>query len=196
MISIMFHGKYLIRKRAIFQKATCFIVVFLNLILSLPVILINETLTNQDKNYNGSNQTLVKCLTNNSSVFWLDFIQKDILPFVLMFTISSLTVRFILKSRMPRNNKDITISSKRKRDTKYAIVSTGLNILYLLLNLPYCILNLMTDYLSNNNSNSFRVVNNLFLCFAYMNAISVFFVNFKFNYIFKNEFYRLFSIDK
>jgi hypothetical protein len=81
-------------------------------------------------------------------------------------------------------------STKSKRDRRFAIIIITNNFIFLTLNIPYCILNVLNYDESTDLANFIKAISFFLL---YLNSISAFFINFSFNSMFRNELNNFFG---
>ncbi len=188
--SIIYSNRYLFRKKSKFRLLVCLFVLAFNILFYSPTTIDSKINVSVRFNDNQSNQTIISksCKSDQVYMFWMDLFNSDLVPFVLMITFTYLTVRFIHKSRTTAG------SSVNKKDMKFASTSITLNVIFLILNSPYCFYTLLVDslyvlvdpYLEN-------LLFIIFLTLLYLNSCSVFFINYKVNSIFRKELLEFFS---
>ena len=190
MLSIIYPTRFLIRKKRSFQILICLLILVFNLLYYCPIVLYAE-LRNTiifDNQTNISN-LIISCSYESVRMELLDFFQADLIPFALMILFTSLTLNSIFKSRKAsnQNNKNKSI---RNRDLKFALTSVGLNLIYLLLNSPSLLINIVQHYFTSDEIefDLFGIAWSIGLLLFYLNRIPVFFVNIVANSIFRNEF--------
>jgi hypothetical protein len=113
----------------------------------------------------------------------MDLLNSTIIPFLLMIVSTILTIKsvFDLRKKMSQSTKQINSNKKvRRKDIKFSITSITLNIIFLLLNLPFTIFALVPVSLSPELSDFLLI---FFLFLTYLNHGTVFFVSFLMNFI-------------
>ena len=98
-------------------------------------------------NIGGTNETKIICHFANNDLSKLsalmDTIHRVILPFTFMGIFSILLIIIIFRSRS-RVSNSVNASKRLKRDIRFAISSLSMNLLFVVLNLPLSVLNLLT----------------------------------------------------
>jgi hypothetical protein len=74
---------------------------------------------------------------------WMDILNSTILPFVFMTIFSIVLIISVRKSRSRLRTVSFKISNNERRDRKFAVTSLSLNALFLVLNLPITIINVL-----------------------------------------------------
>ncbi len=158
-------------------------------------------------NHTKTNVTVYSCSAyeTTSILSWLDLFNSTLIPFTLMILFTTITLkslfqkrrRFKFKNSSPSNNIHKRVSSKgmahfqRLKDVKFAFTSITLNVIFLVLNIPFCIFSLTTIYVSID-INYLILFKSIIFVFYYLNFATVFYVNIIVNSMFKNEFFHLF----
>jgi hypothetical protein len=193
MLSIIYPTKFVFRKKSSCQILICLVILTFNLLYYCPILLFSEyyKLILYDNQTNITNLTII-CSFESVHLELLDFFQADLIPFALMITFTQITLNSIFKSRKASNlnNKN---KSTRNRDLKFALTSIGLNMIYLLLNSPSLVINIVLHYFTSDEItyDLFGIAWCIGLFLFYLNRIPVFFVNIVANSIFRNEFLTL-----
>jgi hypothetical protein len=86
-------------------------------------------------------------------------------------------------------------SIKKSKDAKFAFTSVALNMMFFLLNIPFCTLSLSSLYLIIDEK-ILSLIKAVISIFYYINFLTVFFVNILFNSIFKKEFFSYIKNEK
>ena len=151
----------------------------------------NNNIINND----GSNSSFLNCNFNNFEgqliTSYFDFFFRVLLPFILMTFISFLLIIFIsfvvkLKTESTELNRDNKVNRRIQRDIRFAFSSFGMNLLFIILNLPLSLVLFLPDY---------YISNTLFLATFYLYYLSYginFFVIFAVNKIFRKSVKNLF----
>lgn len=96
---------------------------------------IDEAFFNDIVAYDSNNETFLRCTTINSKFQDISsivfFVIQALLPFILMIVFSSLSIVKIFKTRI-----QITNNKRLKKDTKFAVSSLSMNLLFAILNFP------------------------------------------------------------
>ena len=183
----------LFRRKQSFQVRVCVGIIVANLIYNGQLFF---SYVGIDKNQVNSTERI--CLVQSlNALQTMDLINSTIVPFAIMIISTILTVNSVFDSRkkirQSRNQNNSSNQNQiRKRDTKFAITSIAINIIFLILNLPFALSTqipntLMPDYQSD-------IILVIFLLFTYLNHGMVFFINISVNNIFLEEFKILFNI--
>jgi hypothetical protein len=116
----------------------------------------------------------------------MDLINSTIIPFLIMIISTILTVKSVFdsrkKMRQSRNQESSNVAS-RKRDIKFSITSIALNIIFLILNLPFA----LSAQIPNDLGNFCNFIVVLLLLLTYINHGTVFFINMFLNTLFFEE---------
>jgi hypothetical protein len=152
----------------------------------------NMTLISSETN-SSMTQFKKKCEINTidikQALNLFDLIFSNLIPFFFMFTCTFLIINAIRVSRakMKKNLKKSTkiASVLLGRDIKFGIISVLINIIFLSLNLPGAIENLI----SVSNESITILLNNIYFC----NSMLLFFINLTSNSIFRNYFLSFFK---
>lgn len=172
--------------------------VIILLFISQPVyysyLIWNSRLEANDSWSNDSTSKLA-CVNHAAQLLsWLDLVNSTILPFMFMIVLTTLLIYYIKTSRSRvyvRRLSSIKANNKTSRDRKFAITSVSLNLLYLIINLPGVVYNVLYAY-SNINSHEL----NTFLSFTTTNIfyslyVVDFYVQLLVNSVFRKKFLLL-----
>ena len=147
-----------------------------------------------NNNNNESNLSYLNCNFINYErqliISYFDLFYRAVLPFILMIFISFLLIIIILfvinlKTQIKDLNTD-KVNRRIKRDIRFALSSFGMNLLFIILNLPLSLVLFLPDY---------YISNTLFLATFYLYYLSYginFFVIFTVNKIFRKSVKKLF----
>ena len=191
-ISIQFPNFKLI-KIIKFQNSVIFLIVLFNLVYYSPffvystlfrVYKIETNILNASLSFNSTNEEY-NCyfidLNQKKVLYMMDLVNSTLLPFGLMIIFSILLIYTIFKSRLRILRLDSAVDRKRlRKDIKFAFTSILLNVAFVILNLPVCIANLLTDV----SAFSYKALLYLFFFSFCVN----YYVLFTFNSIFRKEF--------
>ena len=119
-------------------------------------------------------------------------IETFILPFIILIITSVLTIRELYKSRNAIERVGNVSKERKSRDKKYAFTSVTLNILFVILKLPFLIFFILNAYLSYFDVYFYNIVSYLFFLYTSLG----FFVHLITNSIFRREFLLLFRLSK
>ena len=195
MLSILYPARFLFRKNKIFQVSMCLSILVYLLIFYSPILsYFIQTSIYFDNETNITTEWII-CQNESIPIEWLDMFQSNLVPFSLMITFSSLTIRSIFRSRS--NNISVG-SSTKKKDIKFAVTSISLNLIYLFLNFPYLIFTLLFRYISTDliEDDLFSFLLSICFLLIYLNITSVFYINIIFNSMFRREFLSIYSKTK
>jgi hypothetical protein len=136
----------------------------------------------------------------------MDLFNSALVPFTLMVSFSSATIVTVFKSRLRisrrrRGNKSVnsTItaaapnSSISARDVKFAITSLTLNVVFLTLSLPQL---LWRVFKSGGDPDLNHMLFYIFNLFSFVPYESDFILELISNSIFREEFFKLFNLEK
>lgn len=185
-LSIVYPTKFLFRKLKQNQILILFALIIFQAIvwLSIPFLAF-VSITN-----NTTNESLVyDCLPGTITVDLIDLLDSSLLPSVLMFISTSLTLRTIFKSRSKSQNSNHQNekSKIKSKDIKFAISSISLNVLFFVLNIPLSFHLLTVNFLIIDDYLR-KLIYSVCDLLYYINYASVFFLSYFFNIIFKKEF--------
>jgi hypothetical protein len=206
-VSIAYHNQ-----RVLFHKYKLHIILFMILIVTLIncVFIIYEKEIMEEieiRNFNETiNRTIIEyeikyeCKTEfilDFSLDWINLAMRDFIPFIVIFVLNFLAIRFLFRSKTNLNSKI------RKKEFSFILSIFVANFIFLAIYLPWSIV--FVIYHVNHsfyifpdliNSNLFEITAALFGSLAYLNNMTCFFTNIKFNYLFYEEFFQLLGIKK
>lgn len=120
-------------------------------------------------------------------------IETVIIPFVIMFITSIVTIRLLVKSRNNLEANRGGVDRQRKmRDSKFAISSLTFNLMFILFKSPISVIYCLIAY--NVNVDLFFYQTAMFMFF--LNASSNFYIHFATNSIFRREFCVIFRLKR
>ena len=119
-------------------------------------------------------------------------IQTFILPFGILIITSVLTIRQLYRSRYLIERVGNVGKDRKSRDAKYAITSVTLNIMFIVLKLPYLVFYVLNAYFLYFNVYFLNISAYLFYLYASLG----FFVHLATNSVFRREFLLLFRLAK
>ena len=119
-------------------------------------------------------------------------IETFIFPFVIMIVTSVLTIRQLYKSRNSIERIGNVGKERKSRDAKFAITSLTLNVMFIILKLPFLIFYVLNAYLLYYDVYFYNIANFLF----YLYTSSGFFIHLATNSIFRQEFLLLIRLKK
>ena len=118
----------------------------------------NSSISSGEEN---ASTTLFECAyTDNLSMDVFDLVNSSLVPFALMLVFSSLTISFVFRSRRKVTSvasaaaaataptvvsSTTTTTGVRRRDMRFAAISSGLNVLFLALTLPFVLYCWLSD---------------------------------------------------
>jgi hypothetical protein len=194
-MSIVISNKFLIRKKSGFQILICILIIGFNLIFYTPSLSFGLEEIKFIDNLTNESSKMYSCSSNLTLLSWMDAFQGCFLPFSLMISFSCLTIIFIFNTRkktiISTTNNNNKQSSIKKRDIRFAIVSVSVNVIFLILNSPFTLVNLLDDSTMDQTIYDFLLSIRLFL--YYFNFCLVFFINLGVNSTFRDEFLNMIS---
>jgi hypothetical protein len=196
-LSIVYPNKFIFRKKTVFQLMMCLLVLSINLVYYIPNLFYYIKVNVKLDNSTNQSRIIYKCSNPGIPIEWLNMLLTTILPFIFMFSFTSLTVFMLFKSRKKISTSDSN-QVIRQKDKIFAFTSIMLNIIFFLINLPIRILSISKFYNPNlfNNDSIYQLILSLFYLIAYTNSATVFFINITVNSIFRNEFLKLNSSNR
>lgn len=186
-------GNSLIKKRW-FQYAVIISLFIFHVLLYLEVPIYLRL-----SSFDVSNMTLTFCsfslmpfATLTISMYLLE---GNIVPFIVIFTTSIISIRTIRKSSRNLMNSQLSLSNIRnKRDVKFAVTSITFNILFIVLRMPGMVLIVLSTYISSLSISGLELQLTLLLYFMnYSIGVIVHLVS---NNLFRAEFFLLFRCEK
>lgn len=122
---------------------------------------------------------------------FINVVLRFIFPFVLMIIMNIVLVSSVFVSKT--KTVAATLSRSKRREINYTITVIGLNLIFFTLNLPWCawyILNAISlsgdAYLSTPQiKRKLETFKSIAFCIYYLDNLSLFFLNFAFNRIFR-----------
>jgi hypothetical protein len=189
-ISVQFPGKrFFLRKEKIQSIYFIFIIIY-NLIYYTPVIFYRDLIETNSTQIDNTTNT-ISCSFNKENLFVIsimDSINRVFIPFSLMLICSFLLINNIFKSRT-RIVENFLAEENRTfyAEIRLSTVSLSLNLIFLFLNIPFCVIRYVPSYFSNVN---------LFLYSYYLFYFSYsinFYILLLSNTLFRSEFFSLFK---
>ena len=195
----------LLRKKKLLQMIICILIIAYNFIFYISMTswfnLVIAYGSEIDLNYENNSLIYIDCLLLDNAYqtfFWMDLVNSLLIPFLLMSTITFISLNLLFKSRKRVNTIASIEKSIRSKDLKFATTSVLLNLIFLTLNTPLFIYTFLYEFLrgkdgTNQISESTNLlISSILLLLYYCNFVFSFYTNLIFNQIFRNEFYSLF----
>lgn len=200
LISIWRPTFFVRRKRFRFQVWVCMIVVVYNALFYSPLLLSYIETNYYFDNSTQTEKSWNKCLLiDYDLVRWMDLANSSVIPFSFMIVSSTITIIVIndsrkrLRNHRPAlNDKNSSTTMSKKRDIKFAITSVTLNVIFLILNLPFCFYDLLYETFQIDADTQY-FFDTFLLMLYYVHHATVFFINLAVNSIFRNEMYNIFG---
>lgn len=164
LVAIMYPRRFLFLFKRSFQMLVSVAIFALNMIYYLPILIdfdlvqLNIDTSNQTTDLqlgtNSSQPIIYQCRMDFHLLYWLDMVNSCTLPFLFMIVITSITIRFMVKTRCRTSMVAVVVvcggsgagvggvrtgsssSGSLSRDAKFSLTSISLNVLFLVLNLP------------------------------------------------------------
>lgn len=194
-ITIKYFNFTLIKKQY-FKILTILGIFSYNLILYIPFAIFHGIKIKG----NGTNAQIL-CIFDSiyigQTLLLIDLLNLSVLPFISMSFLTLLLIYTVLHSRKIAFNRNSAViaanKGKFKKDVRFAITSIFLNVAFIILNLPFCILNALR---SNNPGLSNITLSNYYLNssidYVYLMSYGVnFYLLLLSNFIFRNELINL-----
>jgi hypothetical protein len=138
MLSVLYPTRFkLIRTNKRIQISICIFMLFFNFVYYIEVPILQKFIKNELFDNETNSTVLDLHCESNDIIYWMDLVNSTCLPSILMITFSSITISFLLKSRLKIS----------KRDIKFVLFCILLNISFLMFNLPIIIYGLVNNYL-------------------------------------------------
>jgi hypothetical protein len=194
-ISIVHPTKRFMLRKKLNQIIYIIILILFSLSCYIVAPLTYGVQNNNIINNDGSNSSFLNCNFNNYEgqliTSYFDLFFRVLLPFILMTFISFLLIIFIsfvvkLKTESTELNRDNKVNKRIKRDIRFASSSFGMNLLFIILNLPLTLVLFLPNYFLSIT---------LFLATYYLFYLSYginFFVIFAVNKTFRKSVKKLF----
>jgi hypothetical protein len=179
-ISPMLHRFNKMKKKQC-QIAYIVLVAMFNVVYYLPVLLV------LNKDDQSLNITIFDCEELNINIVYMDLFLSTVIPAFLMLFSTAMIIFSIFNStnRMAKHGV-AKIKRRIRKDIKFSITSIFLNVVFIILNLPLCVIYLDADNFDKNNLN-YIVSLYLFYCTYAIN----FYLFLVVNSSFRNEFLKL-----
>lgn len=191
MINIVFPRRSKLINKTTFQISAIVTICSLGILCYIPVIVFKGYYVLEEKDDYNQTYYVYKCefRTHESSlgIHIFHMVNTSFLPFSLMISSSIITIISIAKSRSRLKKHNIKFSQGNKnllKDYYFAVTSTSLNILFLVLSSPLLIANVVGLFSVRVTQFLFSIVSFLF----YSNYCSLFFISYFTNSIFREEF--------
>ena len=220
-LRVAFVNRFSVLTRKWFQNSVIIGLVVSNSIIYLPMLYFYDIQNEIDPE---TNQTVMGACRSSSSAYysiqsWIDLMNSTIVPFMIMFVSSIITIRCLIKSRKRSNNNmvassagaqlksinnvDSNLSSNKnlvgltratktreEKEFQFAFISITMNILFFALNVSAAVYNLCSSYLSIDSADSYLLFNITYTIF-YCNFSYKFFIHFIINSKFRCEFKKM-----
>lgn len=189
LVSVSMAIRIKIIKKKSFQIAILAIVFILLLILNLPISI-----------YAVYNERILGCDLSNEVGYLVDIVDMfvcTLIPFIIM---SICTVIMIYK--LFSFKKSLATRQSRKRKTQFARTVIGINLIFLVCNLPISIVLIILNYytyagkLAPLARAKLKLVYRVFHIVMYIHNAIPFIIYMIFNRLFRKDFYKLFSLKK
>ena len=181
-------------KRQQFQYAVISSIVIVNLLMYIKIP-IDLRLTTVNMTLNTTSFTYVICdasLPAYTFVSGMYLIEGSILPFLIMFTTSIISIRLIRKSSLTLGKRQTAFrrNSRFKRDARFAVTSITFNFMFIVLKLPVVLLVVLMSFVSTLSPSSLELQLTYLLYF--LNFSIGIIVHLVSNSLFRREFLLLF----
>jgi len=178
-ISIAYHSKRFLFKKKKNQIIFLIILFAFNFVLHINIPFSFDIVTFK-------NISICDFVDDESQVIvsFMDFVNFVLVPFILMILFSSLLIVSIFKSRR-RTNNPLRENKRFNKDVKFAISLLLMNFLFIILNMPFDVVDLFSFFKNNDSHSSLAYFFNL------SSAVN-FYVVLLTNSLFRKEFFHLF----
>ena len=194
-LTIRYPTKFTFKNKHKYQLLVSIMIILCNFIINIPMIIFRD-LKQTIAFDNLTNLTFIdsKCV-NDIKLVWFDLFTLSngvLFPFLCMILPTCLTIRYLFKTRRSSGVYSTNRTIKLK-DRQFAITSVSINILFLLFRLPFYIFFILNIYFIKDDYfiYLFYYITSI-LCYFFFTII--FLINFKFNLIFRNEFFKLIGL--
>lgn len=122
---------------------------------------------------------------DSNALDWMDLFNSTLIPFIVMIFLSIILIFFVYHSRSKMHSR--SSSSTMRRDLRFSVSIISLNVIFLILNLPITIVDLL-----GSPSSIFEYISDVLY---FMNYAISFYVQVVVNIDFRNEFLKLFNFN-
>ncbi|RNA08025.1 FMRFamide receptor-like [Brachionus plicatilis] len=197
LISILNYPSFIFLKTKKFRYSSSLILFFVIFLFNYPSFIYLQITIEQVNINNRTKEIYYTCELDSESYYtnelrdFIDLLMFALLPFLFMIIANGLISYKIIKSKNKfRRKASLAQPKKRKKEYQLAITIIGMNFLFLILNLPICVIQIMrnlgeTDYSLDVNYNIAYTIANIL---TYINFSSSLYINLLFNHIFKSRF--------
>lgn len=193
LLSIRKPGKSSVIKQRSFHYMIVLSIVLINLLLfiEIPIYLRLEM------RFNATNRTAIRWVCDSASLPFARFvtsaslIEGNIVPFLIMFTTSIISIRLIRKSSRNVSKYLTRRNSRQRNDMKFAITSISFNFMFILLRLPFIVVAVLMSF--SHGVSIFSLEAELAYLVYFMSYSSGIAVHFLSNNLFRREFYQAFT---
>ena len=188
-LSISKPTKFMIRKKAKFQVIASISLILFDILYYVPIIFFSD-IPDLYKNQTVPYTNLISICKPEKFYNWFITFHTVEIPFIIMIIFTILTVNSLFKSR--RNSSTTKSTLTKSKDTRFAITSITLNLLFFVLSFPlsmylilknFVLLDVDVDYL----------LSSLFGVLFYFNNAVLLYTNLIVNSTFRNEFKLFFN---
>ena len=180
-LSISLPNRFLFRKKVSVQIIACILIMTFNFIYFGPVTF--YYLKEFTRFNNETNQTDVykRCINPGFPIDLMDLINSTLLPFLTMilFTMMTLICLFRMRKQILQTN---TI---RSRDKRFAIITITIDCVFLALNIPYGLYQILIRYFEENEFTDLILY--IFVMLVCFSSGTTFFTNILVNKMFRDE---------
>lgn len=193
LLSIRKPGKSSFFKQRSFHYMVVLSIVLINLLLfiEIPIYLRLEL------RFNATNRTGIIWICDSASLPFARFvnsaslIEGNIVPFLIMFLTSIISIRLIRKSSQNVSKYLTRRNSRQRSDMKFAITSISFNFMFILLRLPFIVVAVLMSF--SHGVSIFSLEVELTYLVYFMSYSSGIVVHFLSNNLFRREFYQAFT---
>lgn len=206
LVFILNYSSLFFFKTKKFRYYISFLLFFIIFLINLPSVIFLQ-ITTEKINGNSSNQEIVYTCELDSESFYtneirdvIDLFLYALLPFTFMIVSNGLISYKIIKSKNKFKQKACLAKPKKhKKEHQLAVTIIGMNFLFLILNLPICVVQIIRNFCDKEMNYSlnikFNIAYTIANIFSYINFSSSLYVNLLFNHIFNKRF-KLFLSQK
>ena len=128
-------------------------------------------------------------MATGQTLFLMDLFNSTLVPFVFMIVLSGALIRGINEAR---KRTGVTNTNTQMRDQRFAITTVSLNLIFLLLNLPVVVFNILASYLTSIEPDLYALLFVIIVGVCYHSYFAIsFFIQFGVNSMFRDEALRM-----
>lgn len=199
LISILNYSSFFFLKTKKFRYFISCILFLIIFFINFPSLIYLQITIVQLNINNCTKEIFYTCELDSESYYTnetrdiIDLFMYALLPFLFMIVSNGLISYKIIKSKKKfKPNVSLAKPKKRKKEYQLAVTIIGMNFLFLILNLPICVIQIIRNFFEKEMNYSqnvkFNIAYTIANIFSYINFSSSLYVNLLFNQIFNRRF--------